>query len=129
MKGRQHFEEIHVSAGRSFSHKTSGNDEYKNGLRALFMGIMIRPTGRYASLWILTPEKNILILFQVNNNRFHEPASLQKAITQTGIQHKKSDATILMSFLCSCAFCLSLFSLSSDLSVTAAFDFEAPLRD
>ena len=40
----------------------SGKSEYKNGLRALLIGITINPTGKYESVGMCTPGKNIKVV-------------------------------------------------------------------
>ena len=37
----------------------SGKSEYKKGLRALLIGITIKPTGKYVSFGMFTPGKNV----------------------------------------------------------------------
>ena len=39
----------------------SGKSEYKNGLRALLIGITINPTGKYESFGMSTPGKNVKV--------------------------------------------------------------------
>ena len=39
----------------------SGKSEYKNGLRALLIGMTINPTGKYESVGMATPGKNVKV--------------------------------------------------------------------
>ena len=67
------FREIHARTGNAFFHRNSGMLEYRNGLRALLIGMISKPTGMYASLGMLTPvteEKNVQIAKTVFNHVF-----------------------------------------------------------
>ena len=45
----------------------SGKSEYKNGLRALLIGIIINPTGKYESVGMCTPGKNVKVAKRKEN--------------------------------------------------------------
>ena len=53
--GSENLQWIQFLSEVNFSHKISGMLEYRNGLRALYIGMMIKPTGRYESFGISTP--------------------------------------------------------------------------
>ena len=46
----------------------SGKSEYKKGLRALLIGIIINPTGKYESVGMCTPGKNIKVIINTKEN-------------------------------------------------------------
>ena len=55
-RGAQHLLWKKLLAGSSLFQIMSGRSEYKKGFKALLMGMMISPTGKYESVGISNPE-------------------------------------------------------------------------